>query len=105
MKHDEFCPSPSTDDDVCNACVLIAIVRRDEQDQIEGDSELDIHEIKAIAYADGYNDGVKSVPKSEVSSGGIDLSKIQEYIMNRIATLTVQDTNALYAMYVHFGGK
>lgn len=105
MTHDEFCPSPNSDDEVCNACVLIAIVRRDEQDQIEGDSELDVHEIKAIAFADGFDAGARSVPKSEVSKGGIELSQIQEYIMNRITTLTVQDTNALYAMYVHFGGK
>lgn len=102
MKHDDLCMSQ--DSDPCIICDLIARVRRDERDVIEGDSELDIEEIKAIAFDRGHEEGTKqsivNTPTEDVL-----LNDMKKYILERMTTMTLAETNSLYAMYSHLGGK
>lgn len=101
MTHDDLCMSQ--DSDPCIICDLIIRVRRDERDVIEGDSELDIEEIKAIAFDRGYEEGKTQSVDTPIENTGLD--DIKRYILENMSTMTLAETNSLYAMYSHLGGK
>ncbi len=100
MKHDDFCITPDPSVDKCVICELVQRVRRDERDQIEGDSELDSEQIKEIAYEKGFTDAMNQ----NKGTGDISLVEINKYIMERIPTMTMQEAQASYNLYKHFGG-
>ena len=105
MTHDDFCLTP--DADPCVVCELIARVRRDERDVVDGDNELDIDQIKADAFQRGYEEGTKQpiVKESIVQTNTTDLDSIKKYILSNVTKFTMEQTNTLYALYMHLGGK
>lgn len=105
MTHDDFCLTP--DADPCTICDLIAMVRRDEQDAIAGLYETDVSEVEAVAYQRGYEEGTKQsiVKEPIVQTNSIDLDSIKQYILNNVTTFSLDQTNTLYALYIHLGGK
>ena len=102
MTHDDLCMSQ--DSDPCMICELIVRVRRDERDVMEGDAELDIEEIKAIAFDRGYKEGTKQ-PIVNAPTTDTLLNDMKKYILDRMNTMTLAETNSLYVMYSHLGGK
>lgn len=106
MTHDDFCLTP--DADPCTICDLIAMVRRDEQDAIAGLYETDVEEVQAAAYERGYEEGKKqtsTVKEPIVQTNTIDLDSIKQYILNNVTKFSLAETNTLYALYQHLGGK
>lgn len=106
MIHDDFCLTP--DADPCVVCDLIKRVRFDERDAIDGEREMDIEDIKTIAYDRGYKEGkssVKPIEKSPVIQTKMDLDSIKDYIMRRAPHAPLAETNGLYALYTYLGGK
>lgn len=104
MTHDDFCMTP--DADPCLVCDLITRVRRDERDVIDGDNELDIEQIKADAFDRGYAEGKSSSPiVQEPIVHNTNLDDIKQYILRNVNTFSLEQTNTLYALYQHLGGK
>ena len=104
MMHDDFCMTP--DADPCLVCDLIARVRRDEQDVIQGDQEMDVEEIKNTAYQRGYEEGKASAPiVKEPIASNTNLDDIKKYILDNVTKFTMEQTNTLYALYSHLGGR
>lgn len=103
--HDEFCPNEDDQED-CKLCRIIKMVRRDEQDKYSGDEEMDREAVYNEAYAKGYDAGVKKGASTPiVKSNSLSLSGINQYILNGVSTRTLQQTQALYDLYIHLGGK
>jgi len=102
--HDQFCPS---DDDAenCKVCRIIKMVRRDEQDKFSGDEEMDRELVEQEAYSKGFLEGQKSMKPAAATTSEMPLEKINKYILNGVSTRTLQQTQALYDLYVHLGGK
>jgi hypothetical protein len=110
MTHDDFCINPNQDDDTCIVCDLIARVRRDEQDVLEGDQELDTEGIKAQAYEQGYDRGYKEGKASSPIEqtpvyNNVGLDDIKKYILKNVTIYSLEQTNVLYDLYRHMGGK
>lgn len=104
MTHDDFCMTP--DADPCTMCNVIAMVRRDERDIVDGDNELDIDQIKADAFERGYQEGKASSPiVKEPVVNNTNLDDIKKYILNNVTKFTMEQTNTLYALYQYLGGK
>lgn len=99
MKHDDFCVDSDPLKEDCTVCSLIARVRRDERDRVEGGEEWD----KDAAYQEGYEAGKATVEPS--SGNGVVLSDIRSYILERLPSLTEAQVKALYDMYISFGGE
>jgi len=106
MTHDDLCMNPDPDIDQCMICELILRVRRDERDVVDGDSELDLEEIKLVAFERGYKEGKSSIVKEPiVQDSTTDLIGIKDYILKNMKDLSLEQTNALYGLYVFLGGK
>lgn len=108
MTHDDFCINPNQDEDTCIVCDLIARVRRDEQDVVQGDSELDTSEIKAQAFDEGYKRGYKEGQSSIVQQPiytSHTTDEVKKYILANVTKFSLEQTNALYDLYRHIGGK
>jgi hypothetical protein len=106
--HDDFCPMTQEDAAACEMCKLISRVRRDEQDKYSGDEEWDRQVVAEEAYARGVADERKNVSKAAPAAsaaGGLSLDTIHKYIMDGVARRNVGDTEVLYNLYVHLGGK
>jgi len=104
MTHDDFCLTP--DADPCTMCNVIAMVRRDEQDAIAGLYETDVSEVEAVAYQRGYEEGKASSPVAkEPIASNTNLEDIKKYILDNVTKFTMEQTNTLYALYAHLGGR
>ena len=102
--HDEFCPSNDESED-CKICRILKMARRDEQDKFSGDEEMDREMVEQEAYSKGFLEGQRSVKPTPAIASGVPLDKINKYILNGVSTRTLQQTQALYDLYVHLGGN
>lgn len=102
--HDEFCPSED-EAEGCKICRILKMARRDEQDKFSGDEEMDRELVEQEAYSRGFLEGQRSVKPTPAIASGVPLDKINKYILNGVSTRTLQQTQALYDLYVHLGGK
>lgn len=105
MSHDELCPMTDEDPETCHICRLMRMVRMDERDKFSGDEEWDRQLVEEESYAKGFADGAKSVVNAQPRIEGIPLSKIHKYILDGLAQRNMKETEALYNLYVHLGGK
>jgi len=102
--HDEFCPS-ADDAENCNICMILRMARRDEQDKYSGDEEWDRSIVAEEAYARGFAEGQKSLLTPNITSTGVSLDAIHKYVLDGVATRNALETQALYNLYIHLGGK
>jgi hypothetical protein len=103
--HDQYCPMTKEDADTCEMCKLIRMVRRDEQDKYSGDEEWDRQVVAEEAYARGVAAQKKNVTEAAPAVGGVSLEVIHSYILDGISRRNVGQTEALYNLYIHLGGK
>ena len=103
--HDELCPMVNEDPQDCKICILMRMVRVDEQDKFSGDEEWDRQLVSDESYAKGFSEGSKGVAKIDNIVEGIPIETINKYILDGIAQRNVKETEALYKLYVSLGGK